>query len=76
VLRVHLLKNHHRLGWLTAGRRSALSATGGAKFAPGDRLICAEWFGEGPLRYPHPDGIANGCRRNSASLKTNISRGP
>jgi hypothetical protein len=28
------------------------AATSGAKFAPGDRVICAEWFGDGPLPTP------------------------
>ena len=28
------------------------AATGGAKFASGDRVICAEWFGDDPLPAP------------------------
>jgi hypothetical protein len=28
------------------------AAIGGAKFAPGDRVICAEWFGDDPLPAP------------------------
>jgi hypothetical protein len=28
------------------------AATSGTKFAPGDRVICAEWFGDGPLPAP------------------------
>lgn len=27
-------------------------ATSVARFSPGDRVICAEWFGEGPLPEP------------------------
>jgi hypothetical protein len=28
------------------------AAASGAKFAPGDRVICAEWFGDEPLPAP------------------------
>lgn len=28
------------------------AAASEAKFAPGDRVICAEWFGDGPLPAP------------------------
>ena len=28
------------------------AAVSGAKFAPGDRVICAEWFGDGSLPAP------------------------
>ena len=28
------------------------AATNGARFAPGDRVICLEWFGDGPLPAP------------------------
>ena len=28
------------------------AATHGARFAPGDRVICLEWFGDGPLPAP------------------------
>ena len=32
------------------------AATSEAKFAPGDRVICLEWFGDGPLPPPRWHG--------------------
>ena len=35
------------------------AAVSEAKFAPGDRVICVEWFGDGPLPAPrwHDKGL-------------------
>src|SRR6266480_4509836 len=39
------------LVWRKPGA-SVTSAVAGANFVPGDRVICAEWFGGGPLPAP------------------------
>ena len=48
------------------------AAVSEAKFAPGDRVIVLEWFGDGPL--PAPRWL--GSRSELVPSKTNMSSGP
>lgn len=40
-------------------------AVSGAKFAPGDRVVCAEWFGEDPMPKPrwYQDRLASSLKK-------------
>jgi hypothetical protein len=51
------------------------AAVSKAKFAPGDRVICMEWFGDGPLPAPrwHDKGFEVGGIENEY-LKRAITR--
>jgi hypothetical protein len=41
------------------------AAVAGATFAPGDRVICVEWFGDGPVPAPQWRGDRLGWGRES-----------
>ncbi len=47
--------NEILLVWRNPGQ-PVKEAIAGADFAPGDRVMCVEWFGEGPLPAPHWHG--------------------